>query len=68
MAEGAAWSTGSTLARMSVNSLFGGSSQHHPAVYNEGKALRRFYKHFAHILSLLTLAFVSETFSLHPFN
>jgi hypothetical protein len=38
MAEGAAWSTGSTLARMSVNSLLGGSSQHHPVVNSEGRA------------------------------
>jgi hypothetical protein len=38
MMEGAAFSAGSTMARMAVNTALGGSSQHYPADSHQGDA------------------------------
>lgn len=38
MVEGAALGAGSTMGRMAVNAIFGGSSQHSPAESKQGEA------------------------------
>lgn len=50
MMEGASFGAGNAMAKMAVNSVFGGSSQHLPAEHNKGETKSSMLKRWQHML------------------